>query len=473
MLFNSIEFSIFLVLVFICYWFLLQKNLKAQNLLLLISSYFFYGWWNWKFLTLIAFSSFLDFFLGQKIQHSHRNTQRKVFLLMSMVTNLGVLGFFKYYNFFAQNFVEAFTFFGKKVDPFTLQIVLPVGISFYTFQTMSYTLDIYRRKINACDDFVSFFAFVSFFPQLVAGPIERASHLLPQFLRKRVFDYDLAVSGVKIIIWGLFKKMVIADNASILVDGIFNDYANQSPGTLTLGVFFFSFQIYGDFSGYSDIAIGTSRLFGFDLMTNFKFPYLSKNISEFWKRWHISLSSWFKDYLYIPLGGNKKGKWMSLLNVLVVFLVSGFWHGANWTFIIWGLIHGLLYIPLYISKTGKDEEFTKLKFTNIFQVFLTFILVGIGWIYFRSPSVQDANLYFWSIFAGNGSQILLTSTSKHLLLTIICVLSILLLLIVEVYFSNQRKSEVILSGKWLVLLSLVIVYFAAFKNPISFIYFQF
>lgn len=473
MLFNSIEFFFFLITIFFLYWFPLKNNLRGQNWLLLIGSYFFYGWWDWRFLFLILFSSVLDFLIAQRLGKEKKETNRRILLWVSLLVNLGLLAYLKYFNFFIESFSEAFTFFGNPIEPDRLNIILPVGISFYTFQTLSYTLDVYRKKIDATRDMLSFLTFVSFFPQLVAGPIERASHLLPQFFKKRDFDYKFAVSGIKIMIWGLFKKMVIADNAAILVNGIFEDYPNQTPFTLVLGMFFFAFQIYGDFSGYSDIAIGTSRLFGFDLMTNFKFPYLSKNIGEFWERWHISLSSWFRDYLYIPLGGNKKGKWFSLFNIMIVFLVSGFWHGANLTFLVWGLFNDLLYIPLYLKKSSKDEEFTRMSISNIFQILLTFSLVCIGWVYFRSATVVDANRYLANIVLGNGSNNLLTSTSKHALITIICLLGIFLMVWIEVYYSKSKKWEVTLSNRFLVLISVLIIFMAAFKNPISFIYFQF
>ena len=473
MLFNSIEFILFLIVVFTLYWFVCNRSLKIQNTLLLASSYFFYGWWDWRFLGLILFSSFVDYFIGKKLQVVTEEGSRKVLLGISMALNLGLLFFFKYFNFFVQSFVESFTFFGGQMDEVTLNIILPVGISFYTFQTMSYTIDIYRKKIEPSEDLVGFLTFVSFFPQLVAGPIERASHLLPQFFKKRIFDYAFAVSGIKIIIWGLFKKMVIADNASVIVDGVFSDYSNQSSGALLVGIIFFAFQIYGDFSGYSDIAIGTSRLFGFDLMTNFKFPYLSKNISEFWKRWHISLSSWFRDYLYIPLGGSREGKWRSLTNVIIVFIVSGIWHGANWTFLIWGTIHGLLYIPMYLMRKEKDAEFTSISIKNIASVLLTFSMVCLAWVYFRSDSVYDANHYLLNLFTANGTSNILFSTSKHLLITGIVFFGIMLLITVEIYFSFKKRVEVTLNSKMLVGLILIILFMAAFKNPISFIYFQF
>lgn len=473
MLFNSIEFILFLIVVFTLYWFVFNRSLKIQNSFLLASSYFFYGWWDWRFLGLILFSSFVDYLVGKKLQAIAGERSRKILLSISMTLNLGLLFFFKYFNFFVQSFVDSFTFFGVQMDEVALNIILPVGISFYTFQTMSYTIDIYRRKIEPSKDLVGFLTFVSFFPQLVAGPIERASHLLPQFFQKREFDYAFAVAGLKIIIWGLFKKMVIADNASVIVDGIFSDYSNQSSGALLVGIIFFAFQIYGDFSGYSDIAIGTSRLFGFDLMTNFKFPYLSKNISEFWKRWHISLSSWFRDYLFIPLGGSREGKWRSLINVIIVFIVSGIWHGANWTFLIWGTIHGLLYIPMFLMRKGKDEEFTSVSIKNIASILLTFSMVCLAWVYFRSDSVHDANQYLLNLFFANGTKNLLFSTSKHLLITGIVFFGIMLLIAVEIYFSYKKRSEVTLNSKMLVGLVLIILFMAAFKNPISFIYFQF
>ena len=473
MLFNSIEFALFLIVVFTLYWFVFHKSLKIQNLLLLASSYFFYAWWDWRFLGLILFSSLVDFLIGEKIPETDSKNVKKLLLGISLTANLGLLFFFKYYNFFIQSFVDSFTLFGSQLDSVTLNIILPVGISFYTFQTMSYTIDIYREKIEPSRDVIGFLTFVSFFPQLVAGPIERASHLLPQFFKERKFDYDFAVSGIRIIIWGLFKKMVIADNASVIVDGIFQDYNNQTSGVLVLGVIFFAFQIYGDFSGYSDIAIGTSRLFGFDLMTNFKFPYLSKNISEFWKRWHISLSSWFRDYLYIPLGGSRKGKWRSLIHVIIVFTVSGVWHGANWTFLIWGFIHGFLYLPVFINKKGKDKEFTIISLRNIIPILLTFGMTCLAWVYFRSNSVYDANQYLVHMFTAVGTENLIFSTSKHLLVTGIVLFGILLLMAVEVRFSKMKKSEVTLNNKMLIGISLIILFMAAFKNPISFIYFQF
>lgn len=329
MLFNSIDFAIFLPVVFVLYWFVINRNLKLQNLLIVAASYLFYGWWDWRFLLLILFSTVVDYLIGLGLKREKNQTKRKVLLWLSILVNLGFLGFFKYYNFFLENFVSAFSFLGTQLSASSLDIILPVGISFYTFQTLSYSIDVYKQRLEPTSDFIAFSAFVSFFPQLVAGPIERAVHLLPQFYTKRTFDYLKAVGGMRQILWGLFKKIVIADNCAMYANTIFNNSEAYSGSALVLGALFFAFQIYCDFSGYSDIAIGTSRLFGFDLMRNFAFPYFSRDMAEFWRRWHISLSTWFRDYLYIPLGGSRGGTWMKVRNTFIIFIVSGFWHGAN------------------------------------------------------------------------------------------------------------------------------------------------
>jgi len=329
MLFNSIDFAIFLPIVFVLYWFVINKNLKWQNAFIVVASYVFYGWWDWRFLSLITFSIVVDYFIGVFLGKEENQRKRKLLLWISICVNLGFLGFFKYYNFFVDNFVAAFSFFGMDIKAQSLNIILPVGISFYTFQALSYTIDVYKRRLEPTKDFIAFAAFVSFFPQLVAGPIERATNLLPQFYKKRTFDYSKAVDGLRQILWGLFKKVVIADNCAQFANQIFNNSADMNGSTLLLGVLFFTFQIYGDFSGYSDIAIGTARLFGFDLMRNFNFPYFSRDIAEFWRRWHISLSTWFRDYLYIPLGGSHGGTWTKIRNTFIIFIVSGFWHGAK------------------------------------------------------------------------------------------------------------------------------------------------
>ncbi|MFQ3332218.1 MAG: alginate O-acetyltransferase complex protein AlgI [Flavobacteriales bacterium] len=404
MLFNSLEFGLFLPIVFILYWFVANNNLKIQNCLLLGASYFFYGWWDWRFLSLIILSSFIDYFIGIFLISENREKRRKLLLMLSIFVNLGLLGFFKYYNFFIDSFADSFTFFGSTINASRLSIILPVGISFYTFQTLSYTIDVYKKKLAPTKDVISFFAFVSFFPQLVAGPIERATNLLPQFFNKRKFDYNNSVDGLRQILWGFFKKIVIADNCALYVNNIFENYATYPSSLLLLGVVFFAFQIYCDFSGYSDIAIGTARLFGFNLMQNFAFPYFSRDIAEFWRRWHISLSSWFRDYLYIPLGGSRGTVALKTRNIVIIFIVSGFWHGANFTFIAWGLLHALYFIPLMLmgdnrNNTGniaEDRYFPSLK--EFFQILITFSITAIAWIFFRADSITHAVDYIVSLF---------------------------------------------------------------------------
>lgn len=406
MLFNSVEFAFFLPIVFCIYWFIVNKSLKAQNAFLLGASYFFYGWWDWRFLSLIAFSSFVDYFIGIGLGKTKHKTKRKLLLLTSICVNIGFLAFFKYYNFFVESFCAAYTFFGHRLtDPFLLKIILPVGISFYTFQTLSYSIDIYKGKLHPTKDIISFFAFVSFFPQLVAGPIERATNLLPQFHKKRVFNYDKASDGMKQILWGLFKKVVIADNCASHVNDIFSNYTDYSGSTLLLGAVFFSFQIYGDFSGYSDIAIGSSRLFGFNLMKNFAFPYFSRDIAEFWRRWHISLSTWFRDYVYIPLGGSHYGTLLSIRNIFIIFIVSGFWHGANWTFIVWGAINALYFLPMMLlgknrinmNTVAEGKKLPGLK--EVAQIGATFFLTTIAWIFFRAENLSHAAAYLSGVFS--------------------------------------------------------------------------
>lgn len=403
MLFNSIDFAIFLPIVFGLYWIL--KNIRAQNVLILFASYVFYGWWDYRFLGLIALSTIIDFSLGKLIAQTEDQKSRKIYLFLSVAANLGILGFFKYWNFFIDNFKSAFTLFGGEIDFGYMDIVLPVGISFYTFQTMSYTIDVYRRKMEPTRNFISFAAFVSFFPQLVAGPIERASNLLPQFEIKRRFDYSSSVDGMRQILWGLFKKMVIADNAAVFVNIIFESPDAYSASTLVLGAFFFAFQIYGDFSGYSDIAIGTSRLFGFNLMQNFAYPYFSRDMAEFWRRWHISLSTWFRDYLYIPLGGSRGSQFMAVRNIFIIFIVSGFWHGANWTFIAWGALNALFFVPLFVFNQNRknlnpiETRYLIPSLRDIFSILLTFGLTLLAWIFFRADSIQDAFHYIALIFS--------------------------------------------------------------------------
>ena len=404
MLFNSLDFAIFLPVVFMIYWFVFQKSLNKQNLFILFASYIFYAWWDWRFLALIFFSSIVDFLIGIQIHSTKLKTKRKILLLISILTNIGLLCYFKYFNFFIESFSHAFIFLGQDFNISRLDIILPVGISFYTFQTLSYTIDIYNHKLNPTRNIVQFLGFVSFFPQLVAGPIERASDLLPQFSKKRFFRLENGVDGMRQILFGLFKKIVIADTCAIYVNDVFSNYEMYSGMTLFLSGVLFAFQIYGDFSGYSDIAIGTSKLLGFRLSQNFAFPYFSRDIAEFWRRWHISLSSWFRDYIYIPLGGSKKGLFQNIRNVFIVFTISGLWHGANYTFLVWGLSHALFFVPLVLLRKNrnhleiiaKEKLFPSLK--ELFSVLLTFILVVFGWILFRSEDIETATIFYKHIF---------------------------------------------------------------------------
>jgi D-alanyl-lipoteichoic acid acyltransferase DltB (MBOAT superfamily) len=409
MLFNSLEFAFFLPIVFCLYW-LCNRNLKLQNGVLLLSSYYFYSCWDWRFLSLIILSTIVDYCIGLGLKNeSHSISIRKLLLWISIGVNIGLLGFFKYYNFFIEQFTAAFTLFGTSFEGSTISIILPVGISFYTFQTLSYTIDVYRKKIEPTTNVLAFSAFVSFFPQLVAGPIERASNLLPQFIKKKQFDYTSTVDGMRQILWGLFKKMIIADNCAEIANTVFNSPADHSASTLVLGAVFFAFQIYGDFSGYSDIAIGTARLFGFNLMKNFSFPYFSRDIAEFWRRWHISLSTWFRDYVYIPLGGSKTSKAKQIRNVFIVFIISGFWHGANWTFIIWGALNALFFLPLLLSKQNRTHLDTVAQgklfpsMRELAAMTSTFLLTVMAWVFFRAESMSHAAGYFqymfdWSLF---------------------------------------------------------------------------
>ncbi|MDZ7847225.1 MAG: MBOAT family O-acyltransferase [Owenweeksia sp.] len=404
MLFNSIDFAIFLPIVFVLYWFVTNRNLKLQNFLIMVSSYVFYGWWDWRFLSLIIFSTIVDYTVGRYLGKATNESNRKALLWVSILVNLGFLGFFKYYNFFIDNFIQAFSFFGVSLSARSLNIILPVGISFYTFQTLSYTIDVYKKRLKPTKDFIAFSAFVGFFPQLVAGPIERATNLLPQFYTKRNFSYHQAVDGLRQILWGLFKKVVIADNCAEYANAIFNNSSDYSGSTLVFGALLFAFQIYGDFSGYSDIAIGTSRLFGFNLMRNFAFPYFSRDIAEFWRRWHISLSTWFRDYLYIPLGGSRGGTAMKVRNTFIIFIVSGFWHGANWTFIVWGALNAIYFLPLLLGNKNRSNMGTVAEgrylpsMAEAGKVLITFALTILAWIFFRADSVTHAFQYIASIF---------------------------------------------------------------------------
>lgn len=410
MLFNSLNFALFLPIVFVLYWFVCNKSIRLQNILLVIASYFFYACWDWRFLFLLVFSTLLDYITGIKMADASNQKNKTFWFWLSITVNLGFLGFFKYYNFFIDSFADALSNIGFHVNPWTLQVILPVGISFYTFHGLSYVIDIYKDRIKPERNFIDYSVFVSFFPLLVAGPIERATHLLPQIQKKRTFDFTKAADGLRQILWGLFKKIVIADKCAQYANDIFNNSDDYSGSTLFLGAVYFAFQIYGDFSGYSDIAIGTARLFGIDLLRNFAYPYFSRDIAEFWRRWHISLSSWFRDYLYIPLGGSQGGTWMKIRNTIIIFLVSGFWHGANWTFIIWGLLNALYILPSIIFKTNRNHldiaaQHTYLpSWKELLQIILTFNLTVFAWIFFRATSLTHAMQYIsamfsWSLFS--------------------------------------------------------------------------
>ena len=472
MLFNSIEFLIFLPIVFTFYWFIFNKNLSIQNFIILLSSYIFYGWWDYRFLSLIFLSTIVDYIIGLNIPRQESEKLQKLLLYVSILFNVSVLGFFKYYNFFIDSWVSLFSSFGYEIKSiWTLNIILPVGISFYTFQTMSYTIDIYRKKLKPTKDFISFASFVSFFPQLVAGPIERATNLLPQILNKREFRYEQGVQGLRLILWGLFKKVVIADSLSPIVDDIFSNYQDFSGGTLWLGAVYFAFQIYCDFSGYSDIAIGTSKLFGFEIMSNFRFPYFSRNIGEFWRRWHISLSTWFRDYLYIPLGGSKEGKWKSIRNIFVIFIVSGFWHGANWTFILWGLLHSILILIYRVIDNFLDyKKYISLRIlSHIFSI--SFIMLA--WIPFRTSSIIDALEKYKIIFSFN-NYFELGLRENIYLITFILMLGIYISSILNPFyrrFSNYYFFNLILN--FLIGLLLLPIILAFLKPNNQFIYFQF
>lgn len=480
MLFNSLEFVIFLPIVFFIYWFLLGKNLRAQNLFIVLSSYFFYGWWDFRFLFLIFFSSLIDYMIGKSLWKSDDEKKRTKLLALSLLCNLGLLFFFKYYNFFLDNFETAFTFFGNPINVDRLNIILPVGISFYTFQTLSYTIDVYRRKIEPTNNIISFLAFVSFFPQLVAGPIERASNLLPQFATKRKFDYSLAANGLQQILWGLTKKVVIADGSAQFANMVFNNHEMHNGSALLLGSFFFALQIYGDFSGYSDIAIGCARLFGFDLMRNFAYPYFSRDIAEFWRRWHISLSTWFRDYLYIPLGGSRVSQALMIRNTFIIFLVSGFWHGANWTFIVWGLLNALYFLPLLLknqNRTNLDQVAQNSSLPTVkefFQITITFSLTLLAWIFFRADNLSHAFSFLGGIFSKSLFSIPNLSDLNGAVKILIW---IVIFLLFEWYGRKRLFALEALKGpkivQWIVYCFLIVLIVFYSGKQQEFIYFQF
>lgn len=474
MLFNSIEFIIFLPLVFGFYW-LLRKSLRWQNMFVVAASYLFYGWWDWRFLLLIAFTTLCSYVSGRL----QERTPRKWIMWANIILNLLILGLFKYYDFFAQSFAD--TFLRGHSDRLLLHLILPVGISFYTFQALSYSIDVYRRKLAPTRDIIAFFAYVSFFPQLVAGPIERATNLLPQFEKPRKFDYGVAVDGLRQMLWGFFKKMVVADSCANYVDTIFA-HPDWYPGSsMPVAAILFSIQIYCDFSGYSDIAIGCAKLFGIKLMRNFNVPYFSRDIAEFWRRWHISLTTWFRDYIYIPLGGSRVPKMRVVLNTFIIFLVSGMWHGANWTFLAWGAFHALLFLPLILL--GKNRKYTDTvasgsafpSLMELVKMITTFLLAALGWILFRADSIEDAweyiKLMFTHFFEGTPW---ISSPMDGWILTI----SITLLIVVEWLnrneaheFARQPRQRWLRWSGYIVILFMIGAYMTT--NEMPFIYFQF
>ena len=482
MLFNSFEFLIFLPIVFMLYWFVFYKR-RWQNQLIVVASYVFYGWWDWRFLILIASTSLFSFVSGLLIEH-YENQRRfqQVVSIINIVLNLGILVVFKYYNFFIENFAALFDSLGWHLDWITMQIILPVGISFYTFQALSYSIDVYQKKLHATHDPVEFFAYISFFPQLVAGPIERGTNLLPQFQQQRKFDYTKAVDGLRQMLWGFLKKLVIADNCALVVNGNWGDYANLPGVTLFLLGILFSFQIYCDFSGYSDIAIGCARLFGFNLMRNFDYPYFSRSVPEFWRRWHISLTSWFRDYIYFPLGGSRCDKWKILRNVYIVWGISGLWHGANWTFICWGLYHATLLAiynlfginTKYKTSVANGHFFPNFKET--FQIIITFFLVVIGWILFRAETMTQAVDYLTAMVTNRFFDISMLYGKESFIFGV-------LLLFIEwlqrdkqhaLQFPNKKPISY-LFVRWAVYSIIIIISILSINSDINqtFIYFQF
>ncbi len=478
MLFNSIEFAIFLPIIFALYWFVDPKSVRVQNILLLVASYYFYACWDWRFLFLLVFSTLLDYYTGIKMHEASTVKLKKIWLWISIGINLGFLGVFKYYNFFATSFESALSEIGVHVNLWTIQVILPVGISFYTFHGLSYVIDIYKNKIKPERNFIDYTLFVSFFPLLVAGPIERATHLLPQIQRERTFDYTKAIDGLRQILWGLFKKVVIADQCAIYANQIFSNASDYSGSTLLLGALFFTFQIYGDFSGYSDIAIGTAKLFGIDLLRNFAFPYFSRDIAEFWRRWHISLSSWFRDYLYIPLGGSKGGTWTKVRNTFIIFIVSGFWHGANWTFLVWGFLNALYIMPSIVLKSNRNhlDIVAQGKYLPSLREFggmlITFLLTVLAWIFFRSEDLTHAIQYISTIASPS-------------LFTIPTFRPFVLFLFLLFFFGMEwigREQQFALAKigerwpswlRWIMYYAFIIAIFAFVGKEQQFIYFQF
>jgi alginate O-acetyltransferase complex protein AlgI len=473
MVFNSLEFAVFVPIVFGAYW---ATRGRLRSLVLLLASYAFYAFWDWRFLPLIALSSAADYWIGIALAGSSEASRRKRLLLLSVVVNIGLLSVFKYCDFFLQNLAGAFTFFGVPISISRLGLVLPVGISFYTFQKLSYTIDVYRGNLEPCRDPLHFFGYVAFFPTLLSGPIERASNLLPQFARQKTFEYAFAVDGLRQILWGLFKKVVVADGCAEVVNATFDAPGSHSASTLVFAAALYSFQIYGDFSGYSDMAIGTARLLGIELRNNFTFPYFARDIAEFWRRWHISLTSWFRDYLYIPLGGNRVSQLKTVRNTFIIFLVSGLWHGANWTFIVWGFLHALFFLPLLLS--GKTRQHANDIVGRLpspgeaVRMLWTFALVTIAWIFFRANDVQTA----WAYLRGIAHPSLLSKPEDFqpkLLLFIALMLVVEWLNRQQAHGLSLGERQVATHYRWLGYLGLVFLIVVFGGTSGAFIYFQF
>jgi D-alanyl-lipoteichoic acid acyltransferase DltB (MBOAT superfamily) len=475
MLFQSPIFFLFFLIVFALYWSMSRSRI-AQNVLILVSSYIFYGWWDWRLLGLIFLVSLSDFLIGAALGRVEDTRQRKLCVWTSVGINLSILGFFKYYNFFANEMSRLLDSLGIECGNLYLGVILPVGVSFYIFQTMSYTLDVYSRKLAPTHDFVAFF------PQLVAGPIERASHLLPQFASNRHFDYRKAVEGSRLILWGFFKKLIVADSCAAFVDPVFSNYGAESGWVLAIALAFFAFQIYGDFSGYSDIARGLAMLLGFDLMVNFNLPYFSKSPSEFWRRWHISLSTWFRDYVYIPLGGSRVSLWRQCANIILVFTISGLWHGANWTFLMWGFLNGMLVLPSVfvrgLPKEGKGKTIFPKVIKNCISILGTFIAICITWLFFRSNTMQDACQYLWVMIADcvehPGGCVV---AARRMIFREPATSAIIMLLAIELALSKWSNLPDLIPKpfRWLIYLAAVtvVIWIAFYRDATEFIYFQF
>lgn len=503
MLFNSIDFAIFFPIVFLAYWFLFNRNLKIQNIFLLVASYFFYGWWDWRFLSLVIISSLTDYTVGIALSKAEIQYKRKLLLFVSLTINLGLLAFFKYFNFFADSFVNAFAFFGHPISAGRLNIILPVGISFYTFKTLSYSIDVYRRTIEPTKDIVSYLNFVSFFPQILAGPIDRPGHLIPQFAQKRIFDYNKVSTGIRLILFGLFKKMVIADSISVLVNAVYNAPSDYVGFPMVVATLFFAFQIYCDFSGYSDIANGICKLLGFDYVNNFNNPYFTTSLKEFWKRWHISLTTWFREYLFFPtaltLSWKIKGQkvllikaetFIFIISSSITWILTGLWHGASFTFIVWGAIHGTILIFEHLTKNKKSKKSRNshsfIHSLNIlFRIIITFVFICFGWIFFRANSLSDAffiirnmfsDINYYTNFLALSTKFRGIGLSFGNIITIISFIFFMLFIekmeskgIIEKLFNRKP----ILKWAFFYLILIFILFWGTENNAANFIYFQF